>query len=175
MTWRRSGPAARQSREPWDLVAVRRCADSPGPRSYPSLQRGERLLESPGEPAHDLADLFICNDEGWSDHHEIAVGAVGVPHIGPHSEAGVECGIGKSLGKFCLAWQRGAAGFVFHEFDAGEEAAPPDIADMRQVGQQPEPLVQHAPHPRAALDELVLLQVAHSGYTGGAGDRVMRK
>src|SRR6267378_1676838 len=121
MKSRQNGPAARRWRALSVLAGVRRCGDNHGLRSCAHLQFRECLLERLSEPAHDLADLFLRNDEGRRDHHEIAIRAIGLANVRPHGDTGVERGIGESFGKLRRAWEWGAARLVFDKFDASEE------------------------------------------------------
>src|SRR5213078_149884 len=98
--------------------------------SYASLQPGSGLLEGHGQPTHDLLDFLLRDDEGGSHHDQVAVRAVGLADVGPDGQPRGERRVRKSLREFYRPRERDPSRLVFHEFDAGEEAAAAHVPDV---------------------------------------------
>src|SRR3989475_12847552 len=61
---------------------------------------------------------------------------------------------------------------LFRSLDADHQAALPDVADMRQLGERREAFRKPLPHRAGVIEGAVLVEQTERGEGGGAGERV---
>src|SRR5438309_6824490 len=62
--------------------------------------------------------------------------------VGPHDEPSPMGRLRERLDELRRAWERGAAGLVFHELDPREQPTPPHVAHVGQLGEGSEAALQ---------------------------------
>jgi len=105
------------------LAALRTTTFSPESLIRISLhlyQRGFEPVDKPG-------GLLIADDERRGDHHQVAVGAVGVADVRPEDESPFERFSDEGLNVLLLPREGRLLLFVPDEFDSEEKAFPSDV------------------------------------------------
>lgn len=134
--------------------------------------RGDRV-ERGEKASHEFVDFGFGDHEGRRKTGDIAVRAVGLPHVRPHYQSLVSRALREAFGKVLASRKWSTCATIGDELDTGKEANSAHVTDDMVLSKDLKLLVEINFHVAAAFEQRVSIDVIESCDTHCARDGVM--